>query len=136
MTYAKYESEIAFTPQVDVMVRGIRPQIWYCNGSSGFLAFIRSEHYEPLAAEAGLVDGTGPLQPTFLARHLDSPVTLKAGTKYLIVMEVWTTKSVGIYTTGNRSSTTIGAANYVVDYARSDTADHLDRGGIAFQLIE
>jgi hypothetical protein len=136
MTYAKYESEVAFTPQVDLVVGGIRPQIWYCNGSSGFLAFIRGEHYEWLAAEAGLVDGTGPLEPTFSSRHLDSPVTLKAGTKYLIVMEVWTTKSVGIYTTGDRSSAAIGAASYVVDYARSDTADHLDRGGVAFQLTQ
>ena len=137
MTYFKYESELALTPQVDVAVRGIRPQMYYCNGTSGFIAIIRDEHYQPLAVEAGLVDGDGQLTPTFSDRHLDPPLTLTAGKTYRIVMEVWTTKSVGIYTTGNRTAGTVaGVGEYVVSYARSDTADHQDRGAIAFELLE
>lgn len=135
MTYFEYESEIMLTPEVDITISGIRPQIWYCNGTSGFLAFIRDEHYQPVASEAGLVDGNGEMVPAFSDRHLDREVTLKADSSYLIVMSVWTTKSVGIFTTGSRTEGTVGPGQYDVHYGRSNTVDHLDRGGIAFQLI-
>ena len=136
MTYAKYESELEFTPTANITVRAIRPTIWYCNGSSGFLAFIRGEHYEFMASEAALVDGSGAMRPLFGDRKLETELTLEAGKKYRIVMEVWTTKSVGIWTTGSRTTGTIGSGNYTVSYAHSNTADHLDRGAIAFQLLE
>ena len=55
--------------------------------------------------------------------------------RYLIVMEVWTTKSVGIYTTGSRTTGTIGSGSYAVNYARSNSVDHADRGSIAFELV-
>ena len=135
MTYAEYRSDIALTPQTDLTVSAILPQIWYCNGSSGFLAFIRDEHYLLLAAETGLVDGDGEMTPTFSDRRLDEVVTLKADSTYRIVMTVWTTKSVGIHTTGSRTEGTVGQAHYVVNYGKSSTADLLDRGGIGFQLI-
>jgi len=129
-TYAKYSSSILLTPQTDMTVTGIRPQVWYNNGASGFLSFIRGAHYEYLEAEAGLADGTGYDTPKFLDRHLEEPLTLKAGTTYLIEMEVWTTKSIGIYTTGSRTSGVIGSANYSVQ-----SASMPDRGGIAFELV-
>src|SRR6266480_2080492 len=44
MTYAKYVSEVVFTPSMTHRVRSIRPRIWYSNGSSGFIAFLRDEH--------------------------------------------------------------------------------------------
>jgi len=135
MTYSKYESEVSIVPQANMAVRSIRPQMWYCNGSCGYLAFIRGEHYEFIASQAGFVDGTGAATPTFSDRFLDTPVELVAGKTYLIVMEVWTTKSVGIYTTGARTSGVVGSAEYSTHYGRSDTADHLDRGAIAFQLL-
>ncbi|HYR52235.1 MAG TPA: hypothetical protein VET83_06440 [Candidatus Dormibacteraeota bacterium] len=131
MTYAKYASSLVLTPQVDMIVRGIRPQIWYCNGASGFLAFIRDEHYGYLEAEAGLVDGTGGASPKFSDRQFDTPLTLKAGTHYLIEMEVWTTKSVGIYTTGSRTTGVVGSATYSVS-----TATASDRGAVAFEMIQ
>lgn len=134
MTYFEYESEIVLTPQTDMTVSGIRPQIWYCNGTSGFLALILDEHHQPVASEAGLVDGNGEMVPAFSDRRLDREVTLKADSSYLIVISVWTTKSVGIFTTGSRSEGTVGHGNYLVHYARTEYADHLDRGGIAFQL--
>lgn len=130
MTYLKYASTLVLTPQIDMTVSGIRPQIWYCNGASGFVAFIRGEHYEYLEAEAGLVDGTGYASPKFLDRHLDAPLTLKAGTQYLIEMEVWTTKSVGIYTTGSRTTGVVGSATYSVSAATTD------RGAIAFEMVQ
>jgi hypothetical protein len=136
MTYMEFQSEITLTPKADMTVSGIRPHIWYCSGTSGFLAFVRDAHYQPVAAEAGLVDGTGDMTPTFSDRHFEKTVTLKAGVSYLIQLKVWTTKSVGIYTTGDRTEGTIGSADYVVQSAASNTADHLDRGGIAFQLVQ
>ena len=63
-------------------------------------------------------------------------MTLVAGKTYRIVMEVWTTKSVGIYTTGARTSGVVGLGADSTLYARSDTADHLDRGAVAFQLLK
>ena len=75
------------------------------------------------------------MTPTFSDRFLDTSVTLVAGKTYLIAMEVWTTKSVGIYTTGARTDGVLGSAEYRTHHARSDTADHLDRGAIAFQLL-
>lgn len=136
MTYFEYKSEIAFTPDSDISITAIRPQIWYSNGTSGFLAIIRDEHWRPLASEAGLVDGKGYMTPAFSDRHLDNSYTLKADSTYLIIMSVWTTKSVGIYTTGNRTEGTVGNGTYQVRSGKSNTVDHLDRGGIAFQLIK
>ena len=136
MTYLEYKSEIQLTPQVDLKISGIRPQMWYCNGSSGFLAFIRGIHYDVLASEAGLVDGNGDVAPKFSDRHFDSSVTLKAGTTYIVSMYVWTTKSVGIFTTGSRTEGLNARGKYTVNFSRSDTVDHIDRGGIAFQLVQ
>ena len=67
--------------------------------------------------------------------HRGDAAILKAGIKYVIVMEVWTSKSVGIYTTGSRTTGVIGSADYSVRRAHSDTADHLDRGAIALELL-
>jgi hypothetical protein len=135
MTYAEYKSEIALTLDSNISITGIRPQIWYCKGTSGFLAFIRDEHGRTLASEAGLVDGKGYLTPDFKDRHLDTAITLKADSTYLIIMTVWTTRSVGIFTTGDRTEGTVGHGAYQVNYGKSNTADHLARGGIAFQLL-
>jgi hypothetical protein len=136
MTYAKYQSEMAITPEVDIPVRSIRPRLWYCNGSCGYLAFIRSENYEFIASQAGMMDGDMAIQTDFAERLLDPPMTLRAGKTYRIVMETWTTKSIGIYTTGARTTGAVGAARYTVLNAHSDTADHLDRGAVAFQLLK
>ena len=136
MTYLEYKSEIQLTPQIDLKISGIRPRIWYCNGSSGFLAFIRGIHYDVIASEAGLVDGDGDMVPSFSDRHFDSDVTLKAGVTYIVSIFVWTTKSVGIFTTGSRTEGLNAIGTYTVNYSQSGTVDHLDRGGIAFQLLK
>ena len=136
MTYFKYESEIVFTPDIDIKVSAIRPQINYCNGTSGFIAHIRDIHPPPLVSEAGLVDGRGNMAPTFSDRQLDSVIVLKANTPYLVAMSVWTTKSAGIYATGSRTEGTTGHGRYTVRYARSNLVDLLDRGAIAFELLD
>lgn len=136
MTYFQYFSEVEFTPQADMNITAIRPQIWYCNGTSGFLAVIRDERYSPMSTQTGWAQGTGEASPKFADRRLDPPVKLSAGKTYVIQMEVWTTASVGIYTTGSRTAGVIGSAEYSVHYAHSDTYDHLVRGAIAFELLQ
>lgn len=136
MTYATYESRLRITPSSEMTVASIRPQMWFCNGSCGFTAFIMNEHSQPLGSEAGLVDGTGGMVPTFSDRQLDSTLVLRAGTTYEIRMTVWTTRSVGIYTTGQRSTGIVGNADYFATSAKSENTDHLDRGAIAFQLLK
>ena len=131
MTYAEYESDIWFIPQDSLLVRALHPQIWYCNGTCGFTVFIRDEHYQPVASQAGLVDGTGYMTPTFPDRYLDQTVLLLPDVTYRIVMNVWSTKSVGIYTTGDRTTSNVGSAEYEVI-----SASHVDRGAIAFLMFE
>jgi hypothetical protein len=135
MTYFKYSSGLVLIPREDMVVTAIRPQVFFCNGTSGFLAHVRDSMYQPLAAEAGLAEGTGFSSPKFLDRSLDEPVALQAGAKYYIIMDVWTTKSIGIYTTGSRGEGVVGSATYWTWWANSESADHLDRGAIAFELL-
>jgi hypothetical protein len=136
MTYLRYVSEISFTPDGDILAEAIVPQINYCNGACGFVAWIRDANYRPIASEAGMVDGETPIPPLFPDRGLDAPAHLVAGSTYVIHIEVWTTKSVGIYTTGARTDGIVGAAHYAVLSAGNEcTSYFLDRGGIAFQLL-
>jgi len=130
MTYAEYSSEIALTPSESLTVRAIRPEIWYSNGTSGFLAVIRDEHLGYLGAEAGMVDGSGNMTPLFSDRHLQAPIVLAAGQKYLLQMRVWTTMSVGIFTTGARTTGVVGRGTDAVD-----SATIVDRGAIACQML-
>ena len=130
MTYAEYESSLQLTPRMPLSVTSLIPDVWFGNGTSGYLVHIRDEKYLPIAAEAGLVDGGGDMTPTFPDRQLDSPLVLQAGSSYTIVMKVWTTKSIGIYTTGTRLVDTDTLADYAV---QSSTIP--ERGAIAFKFL-
>lgn len=135
MTYAKFESLVTFIPEANITVNAFRPDINYCNGSCGYLVFIRDQWFQPLAAQAGMLDAANMPSPTLPDRILDTSVQLSAGVAYFISIEVWTTKSVGIYTTGSRTTGVNGVGTYSVEYAKSDSADQITRGGIAFQLL-
>jgi hypothetical protein len=135
MTYAKYWSDVTFVPEVNMPVRSLYPQMSYCNGSCGYLSVIKDEYGIPLASQSGLIDTIEDDKPMLPERFLNTSIELSAGVTYRISMEVWTTKSVGIYTTGNRTSGVSGRATYTTHQARSDTANHLDRGAIAFLLV-
>ena len=139
MTYVKYQSEILFTPEKNMLVSSIKLDTWYCNGTCGYTATIQDESQVYLASQTGSIDvgNTGDIH--LPAHYLDSVVQMKAGTTYRIILEAWTTKSVGIYTTGDRTTGTIGQAHYSVVYARDVvddifTADLIDRGSISFQF--
>ena len=143
MTYVQYESLITFTPQENITARSINPQITYCNGSCGYIVCILSDQNAgPLACQTGLIDANNQDYPQLPERYLDSQVQFNTGLEYQIYIRVWTTKSVGIYTTGDRTTGVTGAGIIKVNFARSDipfygipSDDNLDRGGISFQHI-
>lgn len=134
MTYLKYSSTLTLVPRKDVLVESLIPDLWYCNGTCGFIAFIRTEFSQSIASEAGLIDGDVN-GVKFPARKLDQAVLLRAGTTYRVWMDVWTTKSIGIYTTGERTSDIAGTVDYKTETAHSDTWNHPDRGAIAFLML-
>jgi len=143
MTYSDYESLTTFTPQADLNVQSIYPQIFYCNGSCGYIVCVSTEQNAgPLACQAGMLDANEQEDPSLPERYLDSQVKFKAETAYSIFIKVWATKSVGIYTTGNRTTGTTGDATFNINYARSGDLlsstppnDVLDRGGVSFQFV-
>jgi hypothetical protein len=129
MTYATYESSVRLTPRTSLNVASLVPDLWYSNGTSGYLVHVRDEFYQPLAAQAGLFD-SGDLSQAFADRSLDTPLELQAGVSYTIVMSVWTTKSIGIYTTGARTTDPDGLADYSVL-----SASVPERGAIGFKFL-
>jgi hypothetical protein len=130
MTYAEFESETSITPKSALTVTRIEPDVWYCNGTCGYIAFIRGKHYQYLASQAGSWDGNG-YSFSLPDRSLDSAVQMEANTQYLVVLRVWTTKSIGVYTTGNR---TIGVSGETV-FSTTNSSD-LSRGSISFRLVQ
>ena len=141
MTYWKYQSEILFTPEANMSVSSIKPAMWYCSGICGYTATIQDESHGYLASQSGSIAGNNTEDVQLPIQYLDSVVQMNTGTTYRIILEAWTTKSVGIYTTGDRTTGISGQAHYSVEYARSivdaenHTVDMIDRGSISFQLL-
>jgi hypothetical protein len=143
MTYVQYESQITFTPQVNLLAKSINPKINYCNGSCGYIVCVLKEQIAgPLACQTGSIDANNQIAPQFPKRYLESQIQFIGGEDYQICIRVWTTKSIGIYTTGSRKTGILGKGNIRVDYARSEVPfmgipsnDNIDRGGISFQII-
>lgn len=142
MTYAEYKSEILFTPGENMTITSIRPDMLYCNGTCSYTAVIQNEAHAPLASLSGGITGDNLYNVDLPVQCLDSVVEMHAGTPYRIVLDTWTTKSVGIYTAGTRTTGTIGQAAYSTVYAYSMLNGSImndftsDRGGISFQLLE
>jgi hypothetical protein len=130
MTYAEFKSTISITPKSALTVTRIEPDVWYCNGTCGYIASIRDKHYQPIASQAGCWDGDG-YSFSLPDRSLDSTIRMEANIQYVVVMKVWTTKSIGIYTTGSR---TAGVAGEVMFSTTTSTVP--SRGSIAFRLVQ
>jgi hypothetical protein len=144
MTYPEYESQVIFTSQDNLTIKSITPQINYCNGSCGYIVMVYDPNGQVLAYQTGLIDAKDQSNPSLAGRYLNTPLQLNAQVAYLISIKVWTTESVGIYTTGDRTKGVLGEGVYEVSYARSNLVfpngmppnDTLDRGGIAFQFAD
>jgi hypothetical protein len=142
MTYAEYKSEILFTPQANMTVSSIRPDMSYCNGTCSYTATIQDESQSYLASLSGSITGDNIYGFDIPVQRLDSVVQMNAGTTYRILLDAWTTKSVGIYTTGSRTTGIIGQGIYSIVYGRSMLNGSImndfssDRGGISFQLLD
>jgi hypothetical protein len=75
-----------------------------CYGSCGYFIQIADQNGQVLASQAGLIDAEDQYNPPLPERTLDSPTQLVAQTQYTISIMVWSTKSVGINTTGQRTN--------------------------------
>ena len=104
---------------------------------------VNDQNGQVLAYQTGLIDAKNQINPSFPDRNLNTPLQLIAQKEYSISIKVWATKSVGIYTTGDRTKGITGTGNFKVNYARSNLLfpilnmppnDTLDRGGVAFQF--
>lgn len=141
-TYQEYESQVNFSPQEDLTIKSIKPQINYCNGSCGYIVIVNDQNGQVLAYQTGLIDAKDQSNPSLSGRSLNTPLQLSAQIEYSISIKVWSTESVGIYTTGNRTKGVLGNGVYKVVYARPNLVfptgmpqnDTLDRGSVAFQF--
>ena len=142
MTYSEFESLAIFTPQENLTIKSIYPQINYCNGSCGYIIQITDQNGQVLANQTGIIDAKDQSNPTLLERFLNNQLQLIAKNDYYFFIKVWSTESVGIYTTGDRISGITGTGNFKVEYARSSLLfsnmppnDNSDRGCVSFQLV-
>lgn len=143
MTYSEFESMATIATQENLTIKSINPQINYCNGSCGYIIQLTDQNGQVLAYQTGLVDSKDQSNPVLPERYLNNQVQLVAQTDYSIFIRVWSTESVGIYTTGNRINSIIGTGNFKCNYASSSLlfptmppTDNADRGCVSFQLLD
>ena len=129
MTYLHYYSEIMFTPSANMVVDGIDPDDYYCNGECYYEAKIYDEDNKLLAQAYSKTMFSGKLDSL-----LNKAVRFKQDESYRIYQHAWTTKSVGVYTAGVDNPKYADNGKYKINYARSNSADHKDRGPISFKL--
>jgi hypothetical protein len=142
MTYQEFESQTTFTPQENLTIKSIYPQINYCNGSCGYIVQLTDQNGQVLASQTGLIDAKDQGNPTLPERYLNNQAQLIAQTEYSVFIRVWSTESVGIYTTGNRTNGITGMGNFKVNDARfgllfidTPPTDISERGGVSFQFV-
>lgn len=128
MTYAEYNSTMKLTALEDVSIGQIVPSLWYCNGDCYFSASFQDLNGKQILAIAG---NTFPVGGTLaMAMDLAYKIKLKKGAKIKVVTRVWTTKSIGIHTSG-RQLAAKRSGNFLYELLSST---YPDRGGIGFQL--
>lgn len=128
MTYYHYWSEVKFKPSVDVSLMTITPNVWYCNGECSFEAYLVNAEGDSIS------HATATHYSRDLWAYFDPDVELEAGQWYTLNLHIWTTKSVGIRTSGLPSEDRVD--DFEVIFARSDTwDDHYVRGSVAFELM-
>ncbi|MCD6477789.1 MAG: hypothetical protein J7K87_02180, partial [Candidatus Aenigmarchaeota archaeon] len=130
MTYWHYYSEIYFTPTCDMNVEYIKPDVYYCNG----VCYYEVKVYDSQENLIGKGFNNGTI-PSSLDGRLTNKIILKSGKKYTIYQHEWTTMSIGIYTAGGASPNIKDRGRYELIYAKSDTANHNDRGPVSFKII-
>jgi len=129
MTYLNYYAEIMFTPTANMVIDAIDPDDYYCNGECYFNAVIYDNDNKKLAEADSSTTASGYLKGT-----LDKYIKLYKGKQYKIYQHAWTTKSVGIYTAGPDNPKYSDNGKYKINYAKSDTANHIKRGPVGFKL--
>lgn len=77
-TYQEYESQVNFSPQEDLTIKSIKPQINYCNGSCGYIVIVNDQNGQVLAYQTGLIDAKDQSNPSLSGRSLNTPLQLSA----------------------------------------------------------
>jgi hypothetical protein len=121
MTYAVYTSEFWFIPKYDMVVTAVEPDIYYCNGECYYTVTLNDGNKEHVTKD---LDGV-----------FSDEISLKKSIAYKIYQQVSTTKSVGIYTAGSQKAIQLTNGGYDLISAKSQTADHSDRGAISSKII-
>jgi hypothetical protein len=142
-TYSMFESMATFKPQDNLSIKSINPQINYCNGSCGYIIQLTDQNGQVLAYQTGLIDAKDQSNPVLPERFLNNQVQLAAQTEYSFFIRVWSTASVGIYTTGDRIDGIVGTGSFKCNFASSNLlfsslppTDNTDRGCVSFQLAD
>jgi hypothetical protein len=128
MTYAEYTSEILFTPKKDLLVSSVDPRINYCNETCWYEVSIYNNKGNLLVSE----EESGTDIETFKG-VLSKAIQLNAGAPYRIEQRVWTTASVGIFTTGTKTRVR-GQGSVEFLGATSSGFDISHRGAISSQM--
>jgi hypothetical protein len=126
MTYSHYESYTEIDPDRSFEISAIQPNIYFCNGTCFYVAEIWDQ---------GTFLGATSWQGTNAVNTraaFKSKIRLSEGKTYGIRQRTWTTKSVGILTTGARTFDIIGRHAYRHTYA--SMMSPYDRGSISFKL--
>jgi hypothetical protein len=142
MTYSEFESLTMFTPKETIKIKSINPEINYCNGTCGYIIQITDQNGQVLGYQTGQMDAKDQSNPPLPERFLNNQVELLQQNDYLIFIKVWSTESVGIYTTGNRINGITGSGDFKTEYSRSSLLfssmppnEITDRGSVSFQLV-
>lgn len=133
MTYFHYESLSQFDSDSTFTITDIVPDIWFCNGICFFSASVFDESGDIVAT----FNSEG--ETTDLGGQFVSPFLLEANKTYRIYLHAWTTKSVGIFTTGANPwpCPDLGCLWTLSAFSSSNhsAVDHTDRGSIGFKFL-
>jgi hypothetical protein len=129
MSYMDYESEFYFTPYFDMKINTIEPEIYSCLEE----CYLIVEIYDEFGNK--LVEGfnKGKKKQDFTGTLFED-IILRNGNKYRIHQHIWSTRLVGIYTSG-KGDKRKNNGEYEVIYAKSKYyVDYKNRGPISFKI--
>ncbi|UCG61863.1 MAG: hypothetical protein JSV52_00820 [Candidatus Zixiibacteriota bacterium] len=128
MTYLHYWSEVNLKSGVEVKLMSITPKVFLCGGDCYFEIYLMNSDGDTMSRAVSIQEGTD------LEAYFEPNIKLDPDSWYMLNMHIWSTKSVGIYTSGLTPDDRLD--DFEVISARSDTwDDHYVRGSVAFKLL-
>ena len=125
MTYAEYISVLKLRPKKRTVVSSIKPAINYCNG----FCFTEISLGELKGKKPASIYWQGNVPPMSIG-SFPQDMVLDPGREYKLSIRVWTSMSVGIFTSGKSSGELGTIGSFLVTEAL-----HKERGTIAFEVL-